>query len=144
MKKFNKNVNVEMSVDSITQLFLNSQAVGFANAETFIETIVGTAIEKGTLGVIIAGFMGVTPKCKHPINTHVICSGFCYDYNTPESIENNDSVRRVVGNAIIIDADPYARECYLIQYWKTNSKGAEYQYTEWVREDLLETYNPAI
>jgi len=134
MKKFNKVVSVDMSADSVAKMFLDSQAFLFENKETFIEAIVGTAIEKGTLGTIIMGFMGTSPTCKYPVTTEVICNGYTYDYSTIESIENNDSVRRVIGIATIIDADPYADKCYHIEYWKTNNKGEAYLYSEWVRE----------
>ena len=134
MKKFNKVVSVDMNADAITEMFLNSQAFLFDNKEAFIECIVGTAIEKGTLGTILGGFMGVTPKCNHAVGTEINCSGYTYDYTTAESIEKNDSVRRVIGIATIIDTDPYADKCYHIEYGKINSKGDFYMYSEWVRE----------
>jgi len=132
MRKFNKTVNVEMSADSVAEMFLASQHFLFEQREQFIETIVGTAMQSGTLGTIVGGFMGVLPKCELSVNTDVICSKTCYDYSTPESIEKNDTVCRNIGKATIIDTNPYAKECYQIEYWKTDLKGQQYLTQDWV------------
>lgn len=137
MKKFNKVVSVDMSADVIAEMFLNSQAFLFDNKETFIECIVGTAIEKGTLGTILGGFMGVVPKCKYAVGTDIICNNNTYDFHTIESQEKNDSVRRVIGAAIIIDTDVYSDKPYHIEYWKTHNNGNTYLSTEWVRENQV-------
>lgn len=138
MKKFNKTTQIEMSVDSIAEMFLGSQHFLFDNRETFIETIIGTAVEKGTLGIILGGFMGVTPQSRYAVGTDVLCCNNTYDYHTPESIENNDTVRRIIGAATIIDTDPYLDKGYQIEFWKTNSKGEKYLHSEWVREREIE------
>lgn len=134
MKKFNKNATIEMSADSIAEMFLGSQHFLFDNREAFIETIIGTCIEKGTLGTVLGGFMGVVPKCKYAVGTDIICNNNTYDFHTIESQEKNDSVRRVIGAATIIDTDVYSDKPYHIEYWKTHNNGNPYLSTEWVRE----------
>lgn len=132
MKKFNKTASVDISVDAIAEMFMNSQAVNFTNAETFIEAIIGTSLEKGTLGIIIAGFMGVLPKCELPINSNVYCSHSVWDYHTESSIEHGNSESRDIGNCTIVDVNPYAKECYKIQFTRTRSNGKTYTDVMWV------------
>ena len=132
MKKFNKTTSVEMSVDAIAEMFLGSQHFLFDNRETFIESIIGTCIEKGTLGTVLMGFMGVVPECPLSVGQDVWCSNSVWDYHTENSRELGNSESREVGNAIIIEVNAYARECYKIQFTKTKSSGTQYLSEDWV------------
>ncbi len=132
MKKFNKVVSVDMSADSVARMFLDSQAFDFENKESFIETIVGTAIEKGTLGTIIMGFMGSVPECPLQIGQDVWCSNSVWDYHTENSRELGNSEARDIGFATIVGVNPYARECYQIQFTRTKSSGDTYLHLDWV------------
>jgi len=142
MKKFNKNVSVDMSVDVIAEMFLNSQAFLFENKETFIETIVGTCLEKGTLGIVLGGFLGVVPKCNLAIDTVVHCTKKVYDYSTEESRENQDTVIREIGEATIIEHNPYAKECYKIVHARYKIDGSIYWADQWVSAESVECVTP--
>ena len=142
MKKFNKVVSVDMSADVIAEMFLNSQAFLFENKEAFIETVIGTCLEKGTLGTVLGGFLGVVPKCHFELDTVVYCTAQTYDYSTKESQENNDSVSREIGEATIIGLNPYAYECYQILYVKYKSDGSIFMYEQWVPTKSLECVSP--
>lgn len=137
MKKFNKVVSVDMSADSVAKMFLDSQAFLFDNKETFIECIVGTAIEKGTLGTIIMGFMGTVPECQLMVGQDVWCNNSVWDYHTENSRELGNSESRDVGFATIVDVNPYARECYQIQFTKTKSSGDTYLSKDWVTANSI-------
>lgn len=132
MKKFNKTTSVDMSVDAIAEMFLGSQHFMFDHRETFIETIIGTCIEKGTLGTVLMGFMGVLPECQLEVGQEVWCSNTVWDYHTENSRELGNSESREIGLATIIDVNPYARECYKIQFTKTKSSGTQYLSEDWV------------
>ena len=144
MKKFNKKVSVEMSADSIADMFLNSQAFLFDNKESFIESIVGTCIEKDTLGIVLAGFMGVTPKCELAIGTDVYCSKMIYDYWTEESRKDCNSVSREIGQTIITDINPYSENCYKIEFTTYRSDGGQYTQEKWVSKGHIAVSEPII
>lgn len=138
MKKFNKKVSVEMNADSVAEMFLNSQHFMFDNRETFIESIIGTCIEKDTLGIVLAGFMGVTPKCEFAIGTDVYCSKMIYDYWTEESRKDSNSVSREIGQTVITDVNPYSENCYKIEFTKYRSDGSQYTQEQWVSKGYVE------
>lgn len=144
MKKFNKVVSVDMSADSVAKMFLDSQAFLFDNKETFIECIVGTAIEKGTLGTIIMGFMGTVPECPLHVGQEVWCSNSIWDYYTDNSRESGHSESRDVGFATIVGVNPYARECYQIQFNKTKSSGDIYLSTDWVSANSIKVIEECV
>lgn len=138
MKKFNKNATIEMSADSIADMFLGSQHFLFENREAFIESIIGTCLEKDTLGIVLAGFMGVTPKCELAIGTMVYCSKMIYDYWTEESRKDSNSVSREIGNVTITDVNPYSENCYKVEFIKYRLDGNTYLQEQWVPKSYVE------
>ena len=142
MKKFNKTTQIEISVDSIADMFLGSQAFLFENREAFIETVVGTCLDKGTLGIVLAGFMGIVPKCKLEIDTVVYCTKKVYDYSTEESRTNQDTVIREIGEATITEHNPYAKECYKIVHARYKIDGSIYWADQWVTAESVEGQTP--
>jgi hypothetical protein len=132
MKKFNKTTQIEMSVDAIADMFLSIVDTGFCNREQFIEAVIGTSLEKGTLGTVFSSYMGALPSCELPVNSTVYCNYTIWDYHTESAIEHSNSESREIGVCTIVDVNAYSKECYKVQFTRTKSSGKIYTDTVWV------------
>ena len=81
--------------------------------------------------------MGTVPECQLMVGQDVWCNNSVWDYHTENSRELGNSESRDVGFATIVDVNPYARECYQIQFTKTKSSGDTYLSKDWVTANSI-------
>lgn len=95
MKKFNKVISVEVSVDAIAQQLLKSFDPQFPHREMLTETIIGMNLNNGSLGLIYNNLAGYSNDPDFKVGQEVW---------TPETQYHGDT-REVIGNCKIVAID---------------------------------------
>jgi hypothetical protein len=135
MKNFNKVITVEVSVDSIANMLLDSMSADFKHKELVAEAIVGRMMNDNSLGYLYNSLNGYPTTIDFQIGDEVSSnSGFrSYGYWTPESIEKNDSCYGYVKSGKIVEINEYGDQKLRIEYQFPNKKGEMDTNTQWVK-----------
>lgn len=132
MKKFNKEVRVSVDADQIGQ-YLLSLTNQSANAEAFIEAVVGYGINKDTIGgIFMSALTGNSPEATFAIGDECMSVERVYDYNS----ETDKSDYRDMGVCKVVDVNVYAQDQYYVEYIRMYKTGPSLN-TEWVNKDKL-------
>lgn len=131
MKKFNQVITVEVSVDSIANLLLQSMAPDFKHAVIVTEAVIATAMEKDTLGYIYNALNGYPPAIDFAVNDQIVCNAYKYSYGLNES--NQREQKRVkIGNARVLEINGYSNTKVKVEYEVTTQDGKGKTETAWV------------
>jgi len=136
MKKFNEIITVEVEVDTIATMLLDSMSSESKHKELIVEAIIGRYIseDKSGLGHVYSALHGV----KYELNFKVgetIQTPNCYAYGfwEQQDIDNNNSSRVAIQKAKIVEIREYANAPLKIQYEVPNKKKELETRTEWIR-----------
>lgn len=135
MKKFNQVITVEVSVDSIAEQLLKTMNPEFAHAEMLTEAIIGTSLDKGTVGYIYNSLNGYTNDIDFKIGDSITCSEQTYGYIQNLADENNTTFtekRMPIGECKVIEINVYRNDKLLVEFSKLNSKGESVKAQSWV------------
>jgi hypothetical protein len=130
MKKFNKTIKVEVSVDSIAEQLLSNFHEDFKHREMVAETIIGNALEGGKrimLSQIYNSLNGYTNGVDFKVGDHVICSHEQYLYD-----EKGNRNHRAIGECGVLEIDVYREDKVKVGFQSINSKGTEQTDYSWV------------
>lgn len=131
MKKYNKTITVEVSVDAIAEHLLNSMDKEFKHKENVVEAIIGPALEKGTLSYIYNALYGYNNGLNFAVGEEVMCTTKEY-----MSYQEGDGLKegyREIGKVTILEIGEYKDKKLLVQYVYTDSNGKNTQKEMWVR-----------
>lgn len=139
MKKFNKVISIEVSVDNIAnQLLATWAGSSFPHAEMLAETIIGTALNNSTVNLIYNNLNGYTNNIDFKPGDMVISSEQVYAYVQREDGEYTQKYVPI-GECVIIRIDEYrTSDKVQIQYNGSDSKGNLKSYEKWVSHLSLE------
>ncbi len=135
MKKFNKEIEVKVSVDAIAEKLLSVMDKDFKHAELVTETIIGTSLEKGiaTMGMLYNALSGYTNEINFKIGD--IVSSEEDTHTTYEEVEPNSWKNKSVPttNAKVVSINLYAERKLEIEYEVRDYSGKPVTKKEWVR-----------
>ena len=133
MKKFNKEVRVSVDADQIGQ-YLLSLTNQSANAEAFIEAVVGYGINKDTIGgIFMSALTGNSPEAKFIIGDECMSTERLYVYNP----DTEQSEYQDMGLCKIININVYAEDQYEVEYQRMTKAHGIQRNTEWVNVNKL-------
>lgn len=135
MKKFNKTISVQVSVDSIANQLLGNINPAFAHADLLAETIIGTSLNKGTLNLLYNSLNGYTNEIDFHIGQVVDCDQMVWNCSPVEEASGETSwkhVRQPMGTCTVVEIDLYADKKLRVEYPEINEKGVMRMETEWV------------
>jgi len=134
MKNFSQVITVEVSVNSIANLLLDSMSPEFKHRENVVESIVGRMMNDNSLSYLYNSLNGYSTSIDFQIGDEVKCSDRfrVYGYWTPESIEQSNTVYGSVESARVIEINEYSDKKIRIEYLVPNKKGGHDTCTQWV------------
>ena len=117
MKKFNKNIKIEVSVDMIAEQFLATINAEEKHRELIAEAVIGNLESKNRLGGLYNALNGFNPTINFAVGDVVIPEDIsAYGYWTPKSIEEKNSCYQKIAEAKVISIDEYADKTLLIEF----------------------------
>jgi hypothetical protein len=134
MKNFNKVITVEVSVDSIANLLLDSMSTEFKHRESVVESIVGRMMNDGSLSYLYNSLNGYSSAIDFQVGDVVSSiNGFrTYAYWTQESIDSNNTVYGSVYEGRIVEINEFADKKIRLEYTVPNKKGGFDTNTQWL------------
>ena len=135
MKKFNQVITVEVSVDNIAQQLLKTINPEFQHAEMLAETIIGTSLDKGTIGFLYNSLNGYTNDIDFKVGDVITCTEQTYGYVPDTDAENNTTYsekRMSIGDCTVVEINVYKSDKLLVEFSKLNSKGEFITKQNWV------------
>lgn len=127
MKKFNKTIKIEVSVDAVANKLLAQFKDNYAHAELMTETIIGTAMDSGKLPQIASALLGVSCNINFDVGQIISCSLVIQDYK--KSLMRGDKDlkwdSRRIGVSEIIEIDEHRKHPILIEYNVVDIDGKE-------------------
>lgn len=135
MKRFNKVITIEVSVDSIAEQLLDTISPEFKHREILAEAIIGRMERDNSLSYLYNSLNGYPCDIDFKIGDEVRTENpmRIYGYWTLESIEKNDSIYNDVYTAKVVEINPYADEKLKIQFDVPGKTGQLTPQTKWVR-----------
>ena len=132
MKKFNKIITVEVSVDSIAEQLLATMSPDFKHRELVTEAIIGTGVDKSTLSYVYNALNGFSPEIDFKVGDMVISEHTEWMYPTEESRTKRNSVSVAIGECKVIAIDLYTKDKLKVEYVHQNIEGKTEPKTTWV------------
>jgi hypothetical protein len=133
MKKFNQTIKVEVEVDMIAEKLLSEFKEDFKHREILTESIIGTALDKGTISYIYNSLNGFSGEINFKVGDVVICSETyhkAYDMVNGEIVE----VRKWVPINIckVVEINLYSSEKLCVEFEFLTSEGKMLTTKKWV------------
>lgn len=122
MKKFNKTITVQVSVDSIAEKLFNEVNEQFAHRDLLVESIIGSSNER-QLGFIYNSLNGYSNDVNYTVGQQVICTETVYDYSEVNEDNSLKEVRRALDVVTVVGVDPYAERQLTVEYDHMKSNG---------------------
>lgn len=135
MKQFNEVISVEVPVQAIANMLLDSMSPEFKHREIVTEAIVGRMMADNSLTFLYNSLNGYPCNIDFQVGDNVKNNnGFqVYGYWTAESIEQNNSVYGYIYDALVLEIDVYRDDKLRIEYKIPNKKGGFDTNTRWVK-----------
>ena len=133
MKKFNKVISIEVSVDSIADRLLKEFSAESAHKEIIVEAIIGNLLNKNRLSGLFSALNGYKTEIDFTIGKIVQTTETAYDYR--KNRKNNESM--TIGVCKIIKIDEYADSPIQIEYQVINIANQVKTETQWTRIEKL-------
>ena len=105
MKKFNKTITVQVSVDSIAEKLFAEVNEKFAHRDMLVEAIIGSSNER-QLGFIYNSLNGYSNEVNYTVGQQVICTDTIYDWSGQNEDLTPKEVRRPLDVVVVVDVDP--------------------------------------
>lgn len=122
MKKFNKSIKVEVSVDSIADKLLSMFSNDEKHSELVTETIIGNMLKDNTsISQLYNAVNGYTNEIDFKVGDVINCSDTFYTY-----VLNGETIGRrsiVIGTAVVKEIDIYSNNKLLIEIETITSDG---------------------
>lgn len=122
MKKFNKEITVSVSVDSIAEHLLGTFAEDSKHREMIAETIVGTLLENDRLNDLYNSLNGYTNEINFEVGDEVECTEKQWQYKT---VHCTDTTSLLMQNVVVTEINPFARRNKLKVSYTTRKKESE-------------------
>jgi hypothetical protein len=142
MKKFNKVITIEVSVDSIADKLLSTFDANFAHRDMLTETLIATAMDKNTIGYLYNSLNGYTNDVDFEVGQTVECTENVYQYKEVEQPISTDPNVVVpieykedllpLGTCVITEINPYTKDKLKVKAMVRNSKGELVEKNTWV------------
>lgn len=135
MKHFNQIITVEVPVNAIANMLLDSMNPEFKHKELVVEAIVGRMLNDNSLTFLYNSLNGYPCEIDFQVGDTVRSNTGLqvYAYWTPESIEKNNTCYGIVTEATIVEVDPYRDDKLRIEYNLPNKKGGFDKADKWVK-----------
>jgi hypothetical protein len=127
MRQFNKVISVEVSVDDIANQLLSTIAADFKHRELVAETIIGTSLEKGTLGYLYNSLNGYTNEINFFAGDRISCKS----RERREYVEGEMKWAEI-GDCDILEVNPYAQNKLYVRWFDVKQDGTPTERTQWV------------
>jgi len=126
MKKFEKTIEIKVSVDSIASNLLTKFDKEFPHAELVVEAIIATALDKNTISHVYNALNGFDVGIDFSIGQHVDCKATTY---------TNDGYKPI-GKSVVTEINQFAEKNVKISFVDYTEKSKE----EWVRHSELSNW----
>lgn len=126
MKNFNKQIQITVELDAIANALLETINPEFKHAENVVEAIIGrldASNDQVGMTALYNALNGYDNTINFKPGDTVICSKSAYAYWTQESIVENNTVMRAIGECEVIEVNPYANDKLRIRYAKPQKNG---------------------
>lgn len=126
-KMYNTTIKIEVSVDSIAQRLLDALNPEFNNKAGLVDAVIGSALEKQTLGFIYNSLVGFTNDLAIQVGQKMMCTDKTRGYKNVASegdeqpIWKNDWLE--IGECTVIGVNPYSNNPVTIEFQYINDKG---------------------
>jgi len=134
MKNFNQVITVEVSVNSIANLLLDSMSPEFKHRENVVESVISRMLNDGSLSYLYNSLNGYSSAIDFQVGDVVSSiNGFrAYAYWTQESIDSDNTVHSSVYEGRIVEINEFANKKIRLEYTVPNKKGGFDTNTQWV------------
>lgn len=132
MKKFDKVISVEVSVDNIANKLLNTFPEDYAHRELLTETVIGTALASNKLGYVYNALHGFNNDINFEVGQVVNCTASDYFYEYNQSEEKWKQTHREIGKATIVEIDVYQDRKIKVEFDNYSHSGTPKKDYEWV------------
>ena len=136
MKKFNKIITVEVSVDSIAEQLLSTMSPDFKHKELVVEAIIGTGVDKGTLSYVYNALNGFSPEIDFKVGDAIVTGQTEYMYKTEESRTTRNSKPAAMEDCIVVGIDLYSPTKLNVEYTYYNQDGTTKRSTTWLKHTV--------
>ena len=139
MKKFNKEITVTVSIDSIAQNLLEQFPEDYKHREIVTEAIIGSCQDnENALSNIYNTLNGYPCDVDFAVGDHVICTDYYWGYPDGKA---DESTRVDNGPATVLEIDPFkAKNKIRISYDKYTKDGVK-EDTTWVNHQKCTKVN---
>jgi hypothetical protein len=129
MKRFNKVITIEVSVDNIANELRNKLVDSFPHGDLVVETIIGSSNEQ-QLSLLYNSLNGFTNEIDFKVGDKVRPTNLhSYGFWCQEDIDKNDSSNKRIEEAIIDEIDIYAPKKLKVKFLVPNKDNImEYRY----------------
>jgi hypothetical protein len=134
MKKFNQQIEVSFSVDTVATMLLEKISPEFAHRELLVENIIAPMIsnnqsgDRRRLGSVISALFGVRKELDITVGSTMFC--------TEEYYQNGNYLKK--GSCTILEVDPHKDGAEVqIEYYKEGKDGTLKVETCWVNVNQL-------
>lgn len=142
LKRFNKVINIEISVDSIAEKLMETIKEDNPHKEIIVNAIIGNLEAEGRLGQLYNSLNGWEDKLDFEVGQMVNCIDTIWDYTENDDIDGviqGDSTSRPIGVAKIIEINEYSNNRQLkLEYEILTKKGDSETRREWVHHKRCE------
>lgn len=132
MQKFNVFISVEVSVDKIAQKLLGTFPEGYQHAELLTETIIGTALDKGTIGYIHNALNGYNNDIDFKVGDVIECTKEVAQFLIEDGSDDRKRKWVKMGTAKVVDINLYTTDKLEVEYAYIAQNGEQSQEKVWV------------
>lgn len=142
MKKFDQVITVEVSVNSIAEHLLSVIDPQFKHADMLAESIIGTSLEKGTLGYLYNSLNGYGNDINFKKGDKVICTETTLTHIPKDGALVQEWVK--IGECEVDEVDIYRSDKLKVRYNKVNKQGESYIDDKWVDHNRCQMIPPVL
>lgn len=137
MKKFQKTVNIRMSVDVIAETLLEKIDTKFENREKIVECVITTLLqEEDALSYLYNTLTNNMTFSNSQIGDKMFCHHEVWMHKTEESKTTGKATKSIIGECIVIDENPYQEANLLVSYDYYTHSGNIREETQWVSSEM--------
>lgn len=116
MKKFNRIIKAEVSVDYIANMLLSTLKEDNPHRELIAETIVGNMLKANKLHTLLGPMIGYKEEINFKVGDKLVCTASVYDYAGQAYNSKNGRNSRPLGFVVVKSIDEYADEPITVEY----------------------------
>ena len=136
LTKFNRSIQVEVSLDAIAENLLSKMDKDFPHKELLVNTIIGQAVSNDRMqdvSRIYNSLNGYESKINFVKGQELFCTDYTHSY-----LFDPQGSRHMKGPCVVINVDPYKDHSKVEVSYKTMDRHGNIQETSsWVRVDEL-------